>query len=150
MMNTAAAARIHTINTINITGGISDDRNRNIIRERKILRSKEIRESEIKKHTFQLVFAIFFIFTVLFGMNHFISRAGAAKETELSFKYYRNIPVEEGDTLESIAQIYADEEHYESTDAYLREVRLMNHLEEEDKIYAGGYLIIPYFSNELK
>ncbi len=116
----------------------------------RVRQSKERRRAELKRHIFQLFFTACFICAVILGVNNLISKAGEAKEAELSFKYYRNIPIEQGDTLSSIARTYADQEHYETTDDYVREVRLINHLEEEDKIYTGEYLIIPYYSNELK
>ncbi len=116
----------------------------------RVRQSKERRRAELKRHIFQLFFAACFICAVILGANNLISRAGEAEEAELSFKYYRNIPIEQGDTLSSIARTYADQEHYETTDDYVQEVRLINHLEEEDKIYTGDYLIIPYYSNELK
>ncbi len=116
----------------------------------RIRRNKRKRRAELKKHTFQLMFAVFFVCLAIFGINSMISSAGAVKESELSFKYYKNICAEEGDTLFAIAETYAQEGYYDSVDAYVSEVRFMNHLEEEDTLYAGDYLIIPYYSNELK
>lgn len=142
MANVARAVKIY-----------SEDSNRKASDNKwdiRVRQSKERRRAELKRHIFQLFFAVCFICAVILGANNLISRAGEAKEAELSFKYYRNIPVEQGDTLSSIAQTYADQEHYETTDDYVQEVRLINHLEEEDKIYTGDYLIIPYYSNELK
>lgn len=78
-----------------------------------------------------------------------ISKAGDVEEEELSFKYYKNICMEQGETLTSIAREYADREHYETLDQYIQEVVYMNHLKSEDDICAGYYLIIPYYSNEL-
>lgn len=94
--------------------------------------------------------AIGFICIVIFGVNRMISRAGDVKEEDLSFKYYRNICVEQGETLTSIARTYADQAYYKSYDKYVQEVVYMNHLEDADDIREGAYLIIPYYSNELK
>lgn len=116
--------------------------------ERQRGRERRQRKAEIRKHVFLLAFAVCFLFAAVFGLNRMISNAGAPQETELSFKYYKNIPVEQGDTLFSIAGTYADREHYDSVDKYVREVRLMNHLDEDDTIYAGDWLIIPYYSGE--
>lgn len=128
--------------------------NENILRgidwDARIRRNKRKRKAELKKHTLQFMFALFFICLAIFGINSIISSAGSAKESELSFKYYKNICAEEDDTLFSIAETYAEEGYYDSIDAYVSEVRFMNHLEDEDKVYAGDYLIIPYYSNELK
>lgn len=64
----------------------------------------------------------------------------------VSFKYYSSIMVNYGDSLWSIADTYCDE-HYESKADYIAEVVHINHLL-DDKITAGQYLIIPYYSDE--
>lgn len=111
--------------------------------------NKKRRNEEIRRHIFQLIFALAFICLVVFGLNSMISRAGVTKEGELSFKYYKNICIAQGETLTSIAKIYADKEHYETLDKYVKEVVYMNHLENADDICEGAYLIIPYYSNRL-
>lgn len=111
--------------------------------------NKRRRNAEIRKHFIQLVFAAGFICIVLFFVNSMISEAGDTQEGAVSFKYYKNICLEQGETLTSIAGIYADEEHYETPDQYIQEVVYMNHLKNADDIRAGYYLIIPYYSNEL-
>lgn len=64
------------------------------------------------------------------------------------YKYYTSIQVEPGSSLWDIAEKYASSE-YESLEAYIQEVRQINHLD-EDTIYAGSYLCIPYYSSEYK
>lgn len=112
--------------------------------------NKKRRKAEIRKHVFQLIFAVIFICAVLFFINSIISKAGDVGEENTSVKYYKNICVEPGETLTSIAGMYADEAHYETLDAYIQEVMYMNHLKDADKITAGYYLIIPYYSSELQ
>lgn len=111
--------------------------------------NKRRRNAEIRKHIFQLIFAAVFICIVILFINRMISQAGDAKEEDISFKYYKNICLEEGETLTSIAKVYADEEHYETVDQYIQEVMYMNHLKNADDIRSGYYLIIPYYANEL-
>lgn len=115
----------------------------------RICDNKKRRKAEIRKHIFQLIFAVAFICAAIFFINSIISKAGDVREENLSVKYYTNICVEPGETLSSIAQAYADEAHYETLDAYIEEVMYMNHLKDADQITAGYYLIIPYYSNEL-
>lgn len=64
------------------------------------------------------------------------------------YKYYTSIQIEPGSSLWNIAEKYASSE-YESLEAYIQEVRQINHLD-EDTIYAGSYLCIPYYSSEYK
>lgn len=77
----------------------------------------------------------------------FLSRA-QAEDTAVSYKYFTSVQVKQGDTLLSIAQEYADE-HYDSVYAYMEEVCLTNHML-DDKIFAGDYLIVPYYSTEFR
>ncbi len=116
----------------------------------RIQANKRRRNAEIRRNFFLLVLAVFFIGIVIFGVNSMISEAGTAGEENLSFKYYKNVCIGQGESLTSLARTYADEEHYENHDSYIREVVYMNHLEDADNICAGTYLIIPYYSNILK
>lgn len=116
----------------------------------RIQENKKRRNAEIRKHVFLLVLAMIFICIMILGINGMISEAGTATEDELSFKYYKNICLEQGDTLTSIARTYADREHYDSHDSYIREVVYMNHLKDADDVREGAYLIIPYYSSVLK
>lgn len=61
-------------------------------------------------------------------------------------KYYSSIYIEHGDTLWSIAKKYANEE-YETIEEYIEELKQMNGLENE-RIIAGNYLTISYYSNK--
>lgn len=117
--------------------------------DRRIRDNKRRRNAEIRKHIFQLIFAAGFICIAILCANSMISKAGNACEEDISVKYYKNICVERGETLTSIAKIYADEKHYETLDQYIEEVVYMNHLKDADNICAGYYLIIPYYASEL-
>ena len=63
------------------------------------------------------------------------------------FKYYTSVTVEAGDSLWQIAGDYIDS-HYDSLESYIAEVRSIYHLADNDNIYAGQILIVPYFSLE--
>ncbi len=88
-------------------------------------------------------------FSLLLGFSccSFLAKAQARKDM-VSYKYFTSILIQPGDTLYSIAQQYADG-HYASIYDYVEEICLTNHLL-DDKIYAGNYLIIPYYSTEFK
>lgn len=117
--------------------------------DKRIRDNKRRRNAEIRKHIFQLIFAAGIICIAILCANSMISKAGDVREEDIAIKYYKNICVERGETLTSIAKIYADEKHYETLDQYIEEVVYMNHLEDADDICAGYYLIIPYYANEL-
>lgn len=67
---------------------------------------------------------------------------------ELKFKYYTQVTVAYGETLWELADSYMDEEEYKDKNAYIAEVRSINHLSEEDGIRSGQTLIVPYYSYE--
>lgn len=69
--------------------------------------------------------------------------------TITTYKYFTSVVIEHGDTLYAIA-----DKHTEGFDVdinnYISEVMHINHLEDASSIQSGQYLIIPYYSNELK
>ena len=88
--------------------------------------------------------AVIAIFT--FSYHSLVSSASTGSE-QVSYKYFTSIQVEAGDTLWSIAEEYADQEHYSSYKEYINEVKRMNKMR-DDSIVSGQYLIIPYYSSE--
>lgn len=65
-----------------------------------------------------------------------------------SYKYYTSVEIERGDTLWTIAKQYMTPE-YASVQEYIEEIKTLNHLG-DDAIHSGEYLMIPYFSKEIK
>lgn len=106
---------------------------------RKLRRQKEIRR------TFILA-GITLVLVLGFTLSYraLLSQANTDLE-DITYKYYTSIQIEPGDTLWTLADRYADKEHYASQDQYIEEVMRMNHLAGED-ICAGNYLILPYYS----
>ena len=98
----------------------------------------------------RLSLAVLLCFAVFAALGaSFMTRTAEAGTSESSrYKYYTSIQVEPGSSLWEIAREYASSE-YEDLDDYIREVRQINHLD-QDTIYAGSYLCIPYYSSEYK
>lgn len=90
---------------------------------------------------------VLFIAAALPGFS-FLSSA-KEKTGPVSYKYFSSVMVRSGDTLTSIALRYADD-HYESLDAYIEEVRATNNLTDIDDIRSGDYLIVPYYSEQFR
>ncbi len=122
-----------------VQGYRTERERRNYIR--KIRRQKEIRRNVILAIVTAVVLAVF-----TFSYHTLISAASTGSE-EVSYKYFTSIQVEAGDTLWSIAEEYADDEHYSSHKEYINEVKRMNKMG-DDNIHYGQYLIIPYYSSE--
>lgn len=66
---------------------------------------------------------------------------------EKSYKYYTSIVIRKGDTLWSIAEEYMTEE-YDGIEAYIWEIRRVNHIS-DDRIYTGQYLAIPRYMSKM-
>lgn len=65
----------------------------------------------------------------------------------MTCKYYKSIMIEEGDTLWSIASQNLNDVNINITiSAYIKEIMKMNGLQ-SDRITAGMYLVIPYYSS---
>lgn len=72
-----------------------------------------------------------------------------AKQDHTLYKYYTSIQVAEGDSLWTIAKTYCDEENYQDYNAFIMEVKQLNHMT-GDSLYIGEYLTIPYYSADLR
>ena len=94
-----------------------------------------------------ILFTLILIFVISFFIVSFSSQA-RDMEHQTSYKYYKSIQISNGDTLWSIAQNNMDE-HYSTTAQYVDEIKQMNSLS-SDRIVAGNYLLIPYYSTEFK
>ena len=67
----------------------------------------------------------------------------------MTYKYYTQVEIKDGDTLESIAAKYLIGSE-DSKEHYINEIIATNHLNEDGKILAGTSIVIPYYSGELK
>lgn len=107
--------------------------------QRKLRRQKEIRRVFI-------LAGIAVVLVLVFTLSYHALLSQANTELgDVSYKYFTSVQIEPGDTLWTLADRYADKEHYVSQDQYIVEVMSMNHLDDEN-IYAGNYLILPYYS----
>ena len=107
----------------------------------RILRLRRERRIKLLKLSAALLVAFCMIIICAASYNVLDSHANDG------FKYYTSVTVEVGDSLWQIAGDYIDS-HYDSRESYIAEVRSINHLADNDNIYAGQILIVPYFSLE--
>ena len=115
-------------------------------RELRSYRRKVKRQREIRRNILLAVAATLVLMIFVFSYHTLIS-AASTNTDNVSYKYFTSIQVEAGDTLWSIAEEYADEDHYASNKEYINEVKMMNKLK-NDEIVSGQYLVIPYYSYE--
>ena len=79
------------------------------------------------------------VFTILLVSGNSIQ----AEEDDHAVKQYTSIQIQPGDSLWSIASVYADG-HYSSMQEYIDEVKFINELS-SDTIHAYEYLLIPHY-----
>lgn len=116
------------------------------IRLERAMQKKMARQIQIRNQLLILMLAAFIVLTVSFFFNSFSAKASV--EANRTYKYFKSIEVQKGDTLWSIAEENKDE-HYISTAQYIKEVKSMNSLS-DNTITSGQHIIIPYYSSELK
>lgn len=137
--------------------------------ERRIWNNKIRRQKERKQHFLIVIFTFCLVIGLSFSASVFLSYANAENENagnratrnenignesrkeervgneRGTFKYYKSVIIEKGDTLWSIA-LQNIESDADDVHAYIKEVKKMNGLR-DDTITAGMYLIIPCYSN---
>lgn len=114
--------------------------------ERRIMKNRIRRQRELKKNFLIVAMTICLITLGSVSLSGFRSNA-KDDSAAVSYKYYKSIMVSNNDTLWSIAAQYMDDEHYESINDYINEVKNMNAMT-DDVIQYGEHLIIPYYDSE--
>lgn len=101
----------------------------------------------IHKMTFACMTGIFVLVLTLsvFSLSAKANSTTGANE----YKYYTSHLIEPGESLWSIAESNMDTVHYDSIQDYVDEIISINGIS-GDKIQSGYYLLIPYFSEEIK
>ena len=114
--------------------------------ERRIRNNKIRRRREMRRNIFMCFLTVMLVISLSLVFFSFGTKAQSS-EAEISYKYYKSITVQDGDTLWDYASLYADEEHYNSKQDYIDEVIHMNALT-DNEIISGQYIILPYYSLE--
>ena len=98
-----------------------------------------------------MIFTMITLFTMI-GCLHFgklsTDAHGNLEEDPVSFKYYKSIEIEDGDTLWGIAEKYMSNE-YDSVQEYIAELKEINQLVTDD-IQSANYLTVIYYDSEFK
>lgn len=108
---------------------------------------KAMRKRKIRKNLCLTFFTFCLVITLSLFYQSFSSKAKSISEP-IQYKYYKSVSVSYGETLTTMALAHY-ENGYESVEDYISEVKNINHLD-SDSILAGQFLILPYYSSELK
>lgn len=115
--------------------------------ELRIYKRRLKRQIGMRRRMMLVVVTCCLILIGAFSYNSFKASAHT-EDDQISFKYYTNITVAYGESLWEIADQYIDYNQYKNKDAYLQEIKQINHLDAEGSIKAGQSLVVPYYSNE--
>lgn len=110
--------------------------------------NRQKRLNQVKLHILALSISVVTVITLSILLISFSTEAND-RVHEPAYKYYKSIEITNGDTLWSIANDHFDSAYYNNTREYVSEIKKVNNLTSE-KIVAGSYIIIPYYSTELE
>ena len=123
-------------------------RTQNTISERAKLRAKR-REARVRRQRRLLAILVLIIasFGILLGTS--INALASSKADVASYnKYYTSIRIESGDTLWSITDEYICDLNIDKKE-YINEICELNGIC-EDEIHAGDYVVVAYYSKDMK
>ena len=112
------------------------------------LSRSELRLIERKKELRRRLLLAFFIMILFVFMSiMFFSSKSLASDgsTQEYYKYFKTVKLEAGDSLESLAEEYANPE-MTTEKLYIEEVVFINNLESADTPISDRYIIIPYYT----
>ena len=112
----------------------------------KAMLHRQKRQQQVKRNIMTLIISALAIISLSILLISFSTEANDM-EHQPSYKYFKSVEVAKGDTLWSIAKDNIDYEYYNNTYDYVNEVKRMNSLT-SDRIVAGSYIIVPYYSSE--
>lgn len=110
-------------------------------------RSAARRGAMIHKISFLCITTIF-VFILTLSVCSLSAKANSTEGAD-EYKYYTSHLIEPDESLWSIATDSMDADHYECVQDYIEEIKFINGIS-GDEIQSGNYLLIPYFSAELK
>ena len=88
---------------------------------------------------------VILILCSVFAMN---ANAKTTEQDTPMYKYYTSVQIMNGDSLWSIAESYTDGSVSEILDC-IEEIKSINQLSRFEKIKAGEFLIVPYYSADI-
>lgn len=116
--------------------------------ERRIRNNRIRRQRQLRRNLLMMCFTLALIATLSIGGFALGARA-QDKEEVILYKYYTNVEVQYGDTLESIGEKYFCSDKYKNMKDYLADIMLVNGMY-DDEVLPGSFLIVPYYSVEFK
>ena len=108
----------------------------------------------LRNRKVQIIAAALIILMITVVSGTFAIRSHAesvnAESDTVYYRYTAMYRVCSGDTLTSIAKQYMDDVHYDSVSDYVKEIRQMNGMYNDDKLVTGELIAVTYYSTEYK
>lgn len=101
----------------------------------------------IQKRVIALVCILLASFLVLLGST--IRTFASSGSNEPLHKYYTSIQVDRGDSLWDLADEYTVDGVYSRND-FISETCELNHLSNSNELHAGDYIVVGYYSTDMK
>lgn len=117
---------------------------------RRAVSNARIRRAQVQRQRRTLLFtAVALVLGVIltFSVLGTSAQATGADQATESYKYYKEVYVESGDTLWSIAEQYTDGSIAEIS-ACIEQIRSINSINQFETLKAGTYIVVPYYSEE--
>lgn len=117
------------------------------IRELKIRRNRIKRQRQLRRRIVIAIAAVIIIVSSSLGLTSILSKAAETPD-EYKIKTYSSVMMPFGSDLYELAAQYMDSDYYDSCEDYIKEVRFINHLDEDETVQAGYYVILPRYIEE--
>ena len=117
---------------------ISEKANKNLAKRAAVVRHQ--------RRVLAIIIIAIIFFGVLLGTG--ISALANSDKGSAQYKYYTSVRIEDGDTLWNIADKYIQGTNIDHK-TYIKEICELNSIC-ADEIHAGNYIIVYYYSDELK
>lgn len=114
--------------------------------ELRIIENRRRRMRIVRRQKMFLMLAVTVVLLVIAFFGWTLKLSAQNDNIVPKYKYYTVITVGWGESLEDIAGRYIDYEMYDSIDEYISEVCRINHIQDEDIVYAGDSMVVPYHS----
>lgn len=89
------------------------------------------------------------IVSLLILLGSSIRTFASSRNNEPLHKYYTSIRIENGDSLWSLADQYTVDGVYDR-DAFIEETRSLNQLSDQNELHTGDYIVVGYYSTDVK
>ena len=101
----------------------------------------------IQKRVIALAGILIASLLILLGSS--IRTFASSRSNEVLHKYYTSVRIQSGDSLWNLADQYTVDGIYDRDD-FIRETCELNHLSDQDELHTGDYIVVGYYSTDMK